>query len=241
MTSLKLAESALGEAELARREVARRLASAQDDERTRIARELHDDIGQSSAILGMQMMRAGRPVSNLPGKRHPSVAELCDDLRTIAVKVSRISHQLHPAKLEYLGLAVAVRAHCREFSEKYRIGVECSCDDIPKDLNALIGMSFLRAAQEALHNVGKHSGATAVQVNLRGSTTELSLVVADNGTGFDLETARLAAGLGLISMRERTYLAGGEFTVVSKPGAGTTVTARVPLVDGRTAAPSEPA
>jgi len=241
MTSLREAEGALGEAEVARRELARRLATAQDEERTRIARELHDDIGQSLAILGMQMMRAGRPVSNLPGARHPGVAELCDDLRTIALKISRISHELHPAKLEYLGLAVAVKAHCREFSQKYRIGVECSCDDLPRDLDALIGLTFLRVVQEALHNVGKHSGATEVQVELRRSATELSLAVVDNGKGFDVEEARLAAGLGLISMRERIYLAGGEFTVLSKPGTGTTVTARAPVVDGGLAASPDPA
>lgn len=234
MTSLRVAESALGEAELARREVARRLASAQDNERTRIARELHDDIGQSLAILGMQMMRAGKPISGMPGKRHPGVSELYVQLRSIATKVSGISHQLYPAKLEYLGLAVAVKAHCREFSEKYKIAVECSCDDIPKDLDPLIGLSFLRVVQEALHNVGKHSGATWVHVSLRRSTTELSLVVADNGTGFDVKEARLAAGLGLISMRERAYLVGGEFAVSSKQGVGTTVTARVPLsMEGR--------
>jgi PAS domain S-box-containing protein len=232
MTSLRVTESALDEAELARREVARRLAGAQDNERTRIARELHDDIGQSLAILGMQMMRAGKPVSNMPGKSHPGVADLCDHLRSIAAKVSALSHQLHPARLEYLGLAVAVKAQCREFSEKYKIPVECSCDDIPRDLDALIGLSFLRVVQEALHNVGKHSGATSVQVSLRGSAKELWLVVADNGKGFDMEEARLAAGLGLISMRERIYLAGGELTVSSKPAVGTQISATVPLVDG---------
>lgn len=240
LTSLRSTENALSEAEVARRDVARRLAAAQDNERTRIARELHDDIGQSLAILGIQMMRAGKPVSNMPGKRHPSVADLCEHLRSIAAKVSYISHELHSAKLEYLGLAVAVKAHCREFSEKYRIAVECSCDEIPRELDALIGLGLLRVVQEALHNVGKHSGATQVQVTLRRSDTELLLLVADNGKGFDVEEARMAAGLGLISMRERAYLAGGGFNVSSKAGDGTRVTARIPLdASGRADPPSD--
>lgn len=232
LSTLRQAETALGEAEIARREVGHRLATAQENERTRIARELHDDIGQSLAILRMQMMRAGKPVSGVPGEQHPSVANLCEQLRTIATKVSRISHQLHSAKLEYLGLAVAVRAHCREFSEKYKMAVECSCDHIPEHLDGLIGLSLLRVVQEALHNIGKHSRATSVQVKLQGSATEVLLTVADDGVGFRVEEARLAAGIGLISMRERIYLAGGEFSISSGPGSGTLITARVPLVQG---------
>lgn len=228
ITALHLAETALAEAEIARREMGRRFTTAQDNERARIARELHDDIGQSLAILGIQMMRAGKPVSGVPGKQHPSVADLCGLLKTIATKVNRLSHQLHSAKLEYLGLAVAVRANCREFSEKYKIAVECSCDDTP-ELDGLIGLSFLRVAQEALHNIAKHSGATSVLVKLQRSAGELMLVVADNGVGFNVEEARLAAGLGLISMRERIYLVGGEFSILSEPGSGTRITARVPF------------
>ena len=229
LSALRAATDALAEAETARVEVAKRLTSAQESERTRIARELHDDIGQSLAILRIQFLRAGRPVSGMPGKRHPDVIELCNELQKLAGKVSRISHQLHSSELEYLGLQVAIRSHCREFSEKYKIAVECSCTDVPKDLDSLLALSLLRVVQEALHNAAKHSQAKSIEVVLRGQGSKLLLSIADDGVGFDLEEARFAAGLGLISMRERIRLAGGEFAISSKRGEGTRITAQVPI------------
>ncbi len=229
VTSLRTAEAALRESETARHELARRLTNAQEKERTRIARELHDDIGQSLAILRIQMLRAGQPVSGMIGKRHPTIPQLCDNLKSLAEKVSRISHQLHSSELEYLGLAVAVQSHCREFSEKYKIPVECTCAGIPEDLDSLLALSLLRIVQEALHNCGKYSQAKSIQVALEGSDDELSLLISDDGVGFDLEEAKMAAGLGLISMRERIHLAGGEFKVIAEPGQGTCIVARVPL------------
>ena len=236
VTSMLAAESALRESETARHELARRLTNAQEKERTRIARELHDDIGQSLAILRIQMLRAGQPVSGIIGKRHPTIPQLCDNLKLLAEKVSRISHQLHSSELEYLGLAVAVQSHCREFAEKYKIPVECTCANIPEDLDGLLALSLLRIVQEALHNCGKYSHAKSIQVALQGSADELSLLISDDGVGFDLEEAKLAAGLGLISMRERIHLANGEFKVIAEPGQGTCIVARVPLPAVNTAA-----
>jgi PAS domain S-box-containing protein len=231
LTDLHSAETARLSAEAARHEMAQRFTAAQENERTRIARELHDDIGQSLAILRIQMMRAGQPVSGMPGKVHPGMPELSGRLKDIAQKVSKLSHQLHSSELEYLGLAVAVQSHCGEFSEKFKIKVECVCEGIPENLDSLLALSLLRVMQEALHNAGKYSGAKAITVNVRGTAEELSLLVADNGAGFDVEEARLAAGLGLISMRERIHLAGGEFAITSKSGEGTRITARVPVAE----------
>jgi len=236
LTALRKAEAALRESETARHELARRLTNAQEEERTRIARELHDDIGQSLAILRIQMLRAGQPVSGVIGKRHPGVAELCENLKAITERVSRLSHQLHSSELEYLGLAAAVQSHCREFSEKYKIPVECSCEGIPEHLDDLLALSVLRIVQEALHNAGKHSRAKSMQVALHGSPSELSLLIADDGVGFNPEEAKLSAGLGLISMRERVHLAGGEFEITSTPGEGTCIAARIPLDDGQVTA-----
>jgi len=230
VSGLRSAETALEEAETARRELARRLTTAQEKERTRIARELHDDIGQSLAILRIQMLRAGQPVSGLIGKRHPTVPELCDQLKALTEKVSKLSHQLHSSELEYVGLAAAIESHCREFSRQYKITVECCCEEIPQDLEGLLALSLLRIVQEALHNCAKHSQAKIIQVAVHGSPSELSLLIADDGVGFDLEDARLAPGLGLISMRERVYLAGGEFKITSQPGEGTCISARIPLI-----------
>jgi PAS domain S-box-containing protein len=232
LTALQAATHALAEAETARLEVAKKLTSAQENERTRIARELHDDIGQSLAILRIQFLRAGQPVSGMPGKRHPDITELCKELQKLAGKVSRISHQLHSSELEYLGLTAAIQSHCREFSDKYKIAVECSYSGVPKDLDSLLALSLLRIVQEALHNAAKHSQCKSMQVRLEREGDKLILNVIDTGVGFDLEEARLAAGLGLISMRERIRLAEGEFAIVSKPGEGTRITARVPIPKG---------
>ena len=136
-----------------------------------------------------------------------------------------------PLSLSDLGLAVAVQTHCREFSERYRIAIDCSCINLPKELDAVLALSLLRVVQEALHNAAKHSRAKSMQLRLQGSPGELSLLVVDDGIGFDPEEARLAAGLGLISMRERIHLAGGKFDLSSKTGEGTRISARVPLSD----------
>jgi len=168
----------------------------------------------------------------MPGKRHPDIPELCKELQKLAGKVSRISHELHSSELEYLGLTAAIQSHCREFSDKYKIAVECSCSGVPKDLDSLLALSLLRIAQEALHNAAKHSQCKSMQVTLKREGDKLMLNVIDNGVGFDLEEARLAAGLGLISMRERIRLAEGEFAIVSKRGEGTRITAQVPIPNG---------
>ena len=233
LSELRAAEAALQEANTARHELARRLTTAQEKERTRIARELHDDIGQSLAILRIQMLRAGQPVSGMIGKRHPTIPELCGNLRLLTDKVSSLSRQLHSSELEYLGLEVAIQSHCREYSQQYKIAVDCTCEDISKDLDGLLALSLLRIVQEALHNAAKHSKAKSVQVAVHGSPSELSLLIADDGIGFDPEVARLASGLGLISMRERVHLAGGEFKITSQPGEGTCISARIPLSEAQ--------
>lgn len=226
---LRQAQDALREAETARSELARRLTTAQENERTRIARELHDHIGQSLAILRIQFLRAGKPVSGMPGHLHPGVAELCEKLREVAGDVSRLSHQLHSSELEYLGLATAVESHCREFAMQHKIKVDCSCEGLPKDLDSLLALSLLRIVQESLHNIAKHSQAKSARVLIKASDQSLSLVIEDDGVGFDAEDAQLSAGLGLISMRERIRLASGDFNITSRPGKGTVILARVPL------------
>ena len=217
------------QADNARREIADRLIQAQETERTRIARELHDDIGQSLAILRIQMMRSGQPVSGMPGRVHPNVIELSERVMEIANRVSRISHQLHSSHLEYLGLKAAVQNACDEFAGKYKIKVNCTCEHIPPKIDGITGLCFLRVLQEGLHNIGKHSNAKNVDVHLLFAEGELSLLIVDNGKGFDLQEARLAAGLGLISMRERVNLVGGNFEITSTPGRGTRVRASAPV------------
>jgi PAS domain S-box-containing protein len=229
ITFLKQAEQDLRDSEVARDELGRRMMSAQEADRTSIARELHDDIGQSLAVLKIQMLRAGQPVSGHPEMAHASLRDLSVKLEKIINKVSRLSHNLHSSELELLGLAVAVRGHCRECSEQLDIPIHCSCDHLEEKLDGMIALAFLRVLQEALHNIVKHSGAKNVTVRLTRSDGDLSLEIRDDGVGFDVEAARLAAGLGLISMRERIHLIGGEFQILSSPGQGTTITARAPI------------
>jgi PAS domain S-box-containing protein len=214
---------------LERIELARRLMSAQEAERSRIARELHDGIGQEIALLGIQMQRASGTSSLEPGVHNPEIQQFSSKLAAIGVHVGRLSHQLHSSELEYLGLTVAVTKLCREFSEESPIKVTCNCSNIPAKLDDDIALTFLRLVQESLHNVAKHSRATSVKVDLIGTPEEISLVVHDDGDGFDVRQLKSAPGLGLISMRERVNLIGGEFVINSTPGAGTSIRARVPI------------
>jgi signal transduction histidine kinase len=218
----------MGDRENSGQETAGRLINALEAERTRIARELHDDIGQSLAAVVVQILRAAKPVSGTTGNRHAGIPELAAKVQNIAARVGRLSHQLHSSSLEYLGLEKAVRGACREFSEGHWIPVECTCEEVPVELDDGVGLCVLRVVQEALHNVAKHARATRVTVQLAGGAEGLTLVVADDGTGFDVGEAVLAEGIGLISMRERVRFVGGTFHLTSAVGRGTRVEARVP-------------
>lgn len=226
--------------EMARRELAGRLIDAQEAERTRIARELHDDIGQSLALLGIQLQRASQPPSGASGEKRVNLLDLREQVKQIGNKVSQMSHQLHSSELEYLGLGVAVKSLCRESSERFPIAIDCICDNLPVDLAPQPALACLRVIQEALHNVVKHSRATSVEVEIIGTPNGVSLAVSDNGVGFD--TGRTGTGLGLISMRERMHLVGGDFLISSALGQGTRIKARVPLsgrMEGSSAAHQE--
>jgi PAS domain S-box-containing protein len=230
VTFLRRAEQERHDAEVLRDDLSRRMMSAQEADRSRIARELHDDIGQSLAVLKFQMLRAGKPVSGRPEMMHTSLTDLAVNLDKIIDKVGSLSHNLHSSALEILGLAVAVKGHCRECSEQMRIPIHCFCGQLEMKLDGMIALAFLRVLQEALHNAAKHSGAKSITVRLTGSDQDLSLEISDDGVGFDIEEAKLAAGLGLISMRERIHLIGGVFEILSSPGNGTTIKARAPFL-----------
>lgn len=232
ITSFKQAAQELRDAQVARDELSRKMMTAQEAERTRIARELHDDIGQSLAVLKIRMDRAGKPVSGHPGMVHASVRDLTANLEKIIDKVSHLAHDLHSSELDLLGLTVTIRGYCRECSEQLRIPIDCSCDEVDKKLDSMMALAFLRVLQEGLHNAVKHSRAKSITVRLTSSHHDLGLEICDDGVGFDIESARLAAGLGLVSMRERIHLIGGKFEIWSSPGQGTRIAARAPVVHG---------
>jgi signal transduction histidine kinase len=214
--------------EVARNELSRRMMDAQEAERTRISRELHDDIGQSLAILKIQMVVAEAAACDHPERMRPCLHEFADRLDAIIRKVNRLSHDLHSSELEYLGLAAALESHCRERSAQLSIPIQCHCTNVEKEVDSAIALAFLRIAQEAIHNAVKHSRATTIVVRLNGCGRYLNLEIFDDGMGFDINATRLSPGLGLISMRERIHLIGGEFNIFSTPGQGTRIKALAP-------------
>jgi len=221
ITDQKLAQEAL-------EKIGGKLIEAQEEERSRIARELHDDICQRLALLSMELEQANR------GSNGSSGSQKIEDIRRhcaqIAGDVQALSHKLHSSKLEYLGLAAAIRSFCREFSQQHEVNVQFGDEDVPSFLPHDVSLSLFRVTQEALQNAMKHSGARHFSVILGGSANEIRLEVNDRGVGFDVERAKLDRGLGLVSMQERVHLVHGTFTIESTENGGTKIMVRVPLV-----------
>src|SRR5258706_179045 len=207
ITERKLAEAALAN-------VSRKLIEAQEQERMRIGRELHDDIGQRLALLAVELRRLQNDSVILPDVRS-RMGELQKQTSAIAVDIQSLSHELHSAKLQYLGIASAMRGFCREFGEQQRVEIEFKAHDLPVPLSADMSLCLFRVLQEALHNSAKHSGAQHFEVRLWGATDEIHLTVKDSGAGFDLDMAKASRGLGLISMEERLKLLNGTLSIES--------------------------
>ncbi len=207
----------------------RRLIEALDQERIRIAGELHEDIGSSLSILGIELMRAGQPVEGSSGVKYPDMQEIYQKLQEIGSKVSRLSNQLQPSILKYFGLAKAAESECREFSKMHQVPVSCSCNSIPARLDPDVALNFYRVLQEALSNAARHGHAIGIAVDLTGTSDELHLVVSDDGIGFDAGHECFPGGLGLISMRERMRRVGGQLEISSRPGRGAKISCRAPL------------
>jgi PAS domain S-box-containing protein len=221
ITDQKLAQEAL-------EKMGGKLIEAQEEERSRIARELHDDICQRLALLSMELEQANRgstdSVSSL------KIEEIRRHCAQIAGDVQALSHRLHSSKLEYLGLAAAIRSFCREFSQQHDVTVQFVDENVPGFLPRDVSLSLFRVTQEALQNALKHSGERRFAVSLRGLANEIQLEVSDNGAGFDVEGAKPDRGLGLVSMEERVHLVHGMFTIESVANSGTKILVRVPLV-----------
>ena len=222
ITERKRAEAALSNARL-------RSIEAQERERTRIARELHDDIGQRLALLTMELDQLQSNANDLPAEVRDSLEQLANQVGEIAADTQSLSHELHSARLEYLGIDAAVKGFCREFSEKQHMEIDFKSHDVPASLPPDISLCLFRVLQEALHNSAKHSGTQSFVVSLWGTPDEICLSVRDSGAGFDSETVKEGHGIGLISMEERLALVNGTLYIDSHPNLGTTIYARVPL------------
>mgnify|MGYP001607333086 CR=1 FL=1 len=209
--------------------LAGKLIVGQEEERKRIARDLHDDFNQRLAALSVElesMERATPTPAGLPARQlaevRSQVVQLSDDLHDLAYK-------LHPSLLEHVGLEVAVRDHVAEFAKRTGLPATFTAREAPKTLSSEVATNLFRVMQESLQNVSKHAQATEVTVKLSGSSKGVGVSVRDNGKGFDLENmnARLK-GLGLVSMQERVRGQGGFLRIHSLPRAGTKVCAWIP-------------
>jgi len=208
------------------------LLKAEEEESRRLARELHDDLNQRLAVLavelGMQSLEIPESAELVREKLRAAqskVSGLSDDLR-------RLAYRLHPAMLDDLGLDVALRALCEEFSRLEAVRVQFLTRSLPASIPRDIALCFYRIAQECLRNVAKHAGTKTAKVTLTGSGRGLRMRVIDYGTGFHPEAVRGKGGLGLISMEERARLVGGSLSIHSRPGDGTKVTVFAELPGG---------
>jgi PAS domain S-box-containing protein len=207
----------------------RRLIEAHEEERTWIARELHDDINQRIALLAIELERWNQCLPESAVDLHDHIHHARERLSDVAKDIQSLSHRLHSSKLEYLGIVAAAKSFCKELSEQHNVRVEFNHADIPRAIPKEISLCLFRVLQEALQNAVKHSGARHFHVELRSTSEEICLTVSDPGVGFDRHGAMNLKGLGLISMRERLQLVNGEFSIDSEPDRGTTIYARVPL------------
>jgi len=222
ITERKRAEGAL-------REVSARLLQAQEEERNRLARELHDGLNQKLALLCFDLQRftQSRPEISVRSELNA----IWKRLQEASSDVHGLSRQLHPSNLDYLGLVPAVKSLCRELAHRRTLSIEFSAEEevtqlsIDKD----IALCVYRVIQEALTNVVKHAGATCARVELTLQAQSLRFRVTDSGKGFDVVKARSKCRLGLISMEERLRLANGELRIISAKTRGTQIEGWVPL------------
>ena len=217
VTDRKLAEETLSG-------MTRKLVEAQEQERARIARELHDDINQRLAMLTFELEQLKQNPSEIESRVH----ELRRRTTEISSDVQALSHDLHSSQLEYLGVVAGMKSWCKEFGERQKMQIDCR-HDVRSTLPPELGLCLFRVLQEALHNATKHSGVKRIEVQLTENSGEIHLTIRDLGKGFDIEAARQGRGLGLTSMQERVRLVNGTIAIDSKPMCGTTIDVRVPF------------
>ncbi len=223
------AEEGLRESQRELRELTGRLLLAQETERRRIARELHDDLNQSLALLSVELDLLGQRPPESAGQIGDRMHELSARVKQLSSSVHNLSHQLHPAKLEQLGLVAAVRSLSKELAQAHNLAIEFTHHEITEAIPEDTALCLFRITQEALRNVIKHSGARRASVELGADAGVLCLRIIDDGSGIDPRSANGQGGLGLVSMRERLRLVNGEILIHSQPLQGTRIEARVPL------------
>jgi signal transduction histidine kinase len=225
--SLKKAalESSLDQAKL----LAARLITAQEEERTRISRELHDDIGQKLASLAIGLSRLKRYFKSPQKDAKAEFADLQQRTFGLTEDLRRLSHELHPSTVEHIGFVDVLKSRCEDTSIESGVLVSLVVGDDWPDVSSEIGLCLYRVAQESLRNVVKHASAKSSKVSLTHANGHIVMKIADDGKGFSPSSMRESVGLGLVSMRERLQILGGSLIVESSPAGGSIVTATIPF------------
>ena len=222
ITERKLAEEALST-------VSQKLIEAHEEESTRIARELHDDINQRMALVNVRLgyLKQSPPAS--AAELEQAIGGVSQEIADLSSDIQALSHGLHPARLELLGLEAAAAGFCEELSNRHGVTIDVHFENIPKVLPREISLCLYRVLQEALQNVVKHGVSRHAHVSLNGQINTINLTVKDSGAGFDPHEAMRGPGLGLTSMKERLKVIGGQLSIHSQRGRGTMIHAVAPL------------
>ena len=222
VTERKRAEEALAS-------LSGRLIEAQDEERKRIAREIHDDYNQRVAMLAIDLEQLAENLGDSSNGTRPKVHELFDRISQLGADLHSLSHRLHSSTLESLGLVIGLEAFCKEFAEQQGVQVDFAHENVPRSVPADATLCMFRITQEALRNIKRHSGANRAEVRLGQLDRKLHLSVSDRGRGFNLSKPAAERGIGIRSMEERLRLLGGKLEIQSRPMEGTRIDAWLPL------------
>jgi signal transduction histidine kinase len=228
------------EAEEANRNVSKKLIEAQEKERRRIARELHDDINQRLAMLAIELQQLDKP-GIFRSRGHEEIQRLFRQTTEISSSLQALSHDLHSSNLEHLGLVSAVKAFCNEFARLHKVKIDHSETKIVTPVSPEISLALFRVVQEGLHNALKHSGVRKFSVGLSEISGTIQLTISDSGLGFDPRDASKGEGLGLVSMKERILPLKGTLSIHTQPKRGTELVVRVPASPNSNLPDAEPA
>jgi PAS domain S-box-containing protein len=222
VTERKMAEEALAS-------LSGRLIDAQEEERKRIAREIHDDYNQRLAMLAMEVEELADQVGDSPVEAGPIFHQIWNQIGELGSDLHSLSHRLHSSTLENLGLVAGMKAFCEEFAEQQEIQVDFANENVPRGIPADAALCLFRVAQEGLRNIKRHSGANKAEVRLEASEKKLHLSITDQGRGFDVNQHSPRDGIGIRSMEERLRSFGGQLEISSRPMEGTRINAWLPL------------
>jgi PAS domain S-box-containing protein len=222
ITERKVAEEALSA-------LTGRLIDAQESERKRIAREIHDDYNQRLALLALEMEVLGENIGDSPAGVGQRLHKVWNELSELGADLHSLSHRLHSSTLESLGLVAGAKAFCEEFAAQQQIKVDFAHEHIPRNVPGNVALCLFRIVQEGLRNIKRHSGADRAEVRLECSGGKIHLSVVDRGQGFEVNNRSPRAGIGIRSMEERLRSLGGQFQITSSPMQGTRIDASLPL------------